>query len=100
MKITLAGEEIEMKPTFNRIRKVEKECGVDSLFSLAINMRDGKVAFTDVVNIYWLFQEGAAYSQDVISEKILADGFANHLQQVGELLGSVLSGNGDKTGKK
>lgn len=99
MKVILAGEELRLHSTFIRIKKIEKECGVESFFLLGLRLKNGNISFTDVVNIYWLLQDDTAYSQEVIFQKILTDGLAYHAKEVGAIMALMLGGTGED-GKK
>lgn len=93
MKIDLAGEDVIINTCFKNISKVEQSVG--SMFGFAYKLRDAKVSFTDVVNIYYYMQEGGL-SQEVIARKIMQDGLTKHLEQVGNIFTSILMGNSVK----
>lgn len=76
MKITLAGEEIELKFTFKRIGDIEKEIG--SMYSYPPKCVDRTVTVSEIVSIYYNAQE-AAYSREKIFEKIMSDGLVSHI---------------------
>lgn len=79
MKITLVGEEIELKFTHGRMDNIEKKIG--SLYGYSDKCSSKAVTISDIICIYYNAQEGTAYSENQIFEKILVDGLASHVAQ-------------------
>ena len=97
LKVNLAGEEIELSPTYGNIEKVERTKG---LFSFCNDLQSGVAKVTDVVNIYYYMQNNTAYSQGQIADKIMSDGLNKHLLQVVSVLSSILNGNGQEVSEE
>jgi hypothetical protein len=76
MEIELAGEKIELKFTFSRIKAIEEVLG--SIYNYPEKCGNKTVTVSDIVSIYYNAQE-AAYSEEQIFKKIVADGLVNHI---------------------
>ena len=91
MKVILAGEEIEMSTKYIYLKKVEEEVG--SIFGYSDKCLKKTITLMDIVDIYYYLQQGAAYSQEKIYDKVIADGLMTHINYVAELFLPLVIGN-------
>lgn len=96
MKITLAGEEIEMIFTHKRMKIIEKQIG--SVYGYTDKCALKTVTVSDIVSIYYNGQEGTAYNEEEIFKKVVADGIAVHVASTYDCL--VRTVFGDKAVKE
>jgi len=90
MKVELAGEEFELKLTFERMRAIEKEIG--SLYSYPDKCAAKTVTAADIVCIYYHGQEGTAYNMGTIFTKVMEDGLVTHVTRTYDAVMSLVFG--------
>ena len=91
MKITLAGEEIEMLFTHKRMKVIEKEIG--SVYGYTDKCALKTVTASDIVSIYYNGQEGTAYNEEEIFKKVISDGLAVHVAFTYDCLARAVFGD-------
>ncbi|MDA0780677.1 MAG: hypothetical protein PQ612_06045 [Rickettsiales bacterium] len=89
MKITLAGEEIELNPTFENIKKAESEMG--TFVGYGTRCVKETVTVSDIVNAYYHLQS-TPYSKPQLFEKITNDGLIKHMINLRNLIVPLLTG--------
>jgi len=90
MKIKLAGQEIEIKLTHKRIQEIEKV--TTSIYSYVDKCVDKSVTVSEIVVMYYQGQEGTAYSEDQIFEKIIQDGLSIHVSNTINIVMELIVG--------
>lgn len=89
MKIKLAGEEIELNPTFENIKKAEGVMG--SFVGYGRRAYKETVTVADVVGAYYHLQS-TPYTEAQIFEKIMKDGLIEHMVNLRNLIIPLLTG--------
>ncbi len=91
MKITLAGEEIEMLFTHKRMKIIEKQIG--SVYGYTDKCALKTVTISDIVSIYYNGQEGTSYNEEQIFKKVVSDGLAIHIANTYDCLARTVFGD-------
>ena len=90
MEVELAGEKLELKLTFKRMKIIEKEIG--SFYSYPNKCADKTVTVSDIVCIYYNGQEGTAYNEGKIFDKVMSDGLVTHVTRTYDAVMSIVFG--------
>ncbi|WP_321397390.1 gene transfer agent family protein [Emcibacter sp.] len=92
VRLTLAGQEYVLRPTFQAIMEVEERLG--GLLALTTKAADGEIGLREVAVILWAtMQDRPDFEQ--VGKMIMEEGLVKSISAVRDILAICLTGGGE-----